>query len=295
MTTIGSGLCVVPHLREPDRPRAALGGLLVCAGHREHLARMLEPGDQVLADGSRIPGTLAVAYGALAAQLTPSRGRGGPGGRPTEAPLPIDPSVAEVRANIRGVLASWARLHAEELTRPSPTCRGCAMAAAIGAPACERHRPVPTDDAPAVTAAWLAQWLDWSCAQPFIDEYLAELVELDGRAASLVDRGRMRLTLYIGRCVEDGAGARCVGTVYALIRETAAGATDRVVYCDTCLTEYPSWQWSRLNGRMAAAAARRPPGPLHDGWTPAPGTRRPAVLAGLLPPPPTSGPNDAQR
>jgi len=131
---------------------------------------------------------MAADYAALAARLAPA-GRRGPNVTGTkERALPIDPTVADHRSDIRGKLASWSALVAEER---------------------EIHPPEATVER---MSGWLLVHLRWSCAQPWVDEYAAELTAIRSRTMSLIQpSGRRRVE--VGDCVEDG----CDGVLTATI------------------------------------------------------------------------------
>lgn len=290
-----AGLCTAAHRTDPDRPRPALGGLQLCAGHltaltdaltgpsaaddptidavwginvgyriitcdsrdkatatlalkdRDRSFRMnMGPGTYsapptlVVGDGHTWhdpahyrPGQLARAYTTLATLLT---------GHVTTATahvsgtvdwrLPIADHVADTRVRIRHVLASWSRLHAEELA-VSP----------------------PDGDHPTATSAWLARYVDWSAAQPWANEYVSELAELHARARSLVDLPQPR-RVDVAACVEHPAGVRCEGQLTTRLREDG-DPRPAVIECDTCQAEYTTDRWQRLGERIAADLRRR--------------------------------------
>jgi hypothetical protein len=287
-----AGTCIAAHRVDPARLRPALGGLLLCAGHfdaltetltgpsaaddptldavwgvrtwvgviicgprtdavgvlalrtascdREHdPRRRVEPGTLACGDGETWhtprdyrPGALARDYLTLGTLLTghvttaAAHVSGTPDWR-----LPIADHVAEARTRIRHVLASWARLHAEEL--PSTP---------------------PSGDHPTVTSAWLARYTDWSAAQPWVDEYLAELTELRGRARALIDLPQPR-RVDVAACVEYPGGVRCTGQLSTRLREDG-DPQPSVIECDTCDAAYTSERWQRLGERIKASVAR---------------------------------------
>lgn len=150
----------------------------------------------------------------------------------SEPRLPINPAVATLRDRIPGVLASWTRVHLEEL----PPCT------------------LPSGDSPGVLCAWLARSVDWAAAQPWAGEYAAELGQLRARARKLIDLpGRPRA--IVGPCVEYVEGRRCDGTLTSAIREEY-DARPSLIECDTCGAAWDSTQWMRLGQRVAAMGRR---------------------------------------
>lgn len=206
--------CVLPHRHEPDRPRRALDGLYVCAGCRGRM-------EQTLAE-------LPAQHSALAARLAASlsNGMGEKVGGSRERPLPISTTVADHREHIARTTASWAALTAEE--------RGIAY---------------PLHPDPSTVCTWLLRHLEWACAQPWIDDYAAELAGLRGRAlAILYPTGRRRVD--IAPCPEASAEAgACPGTLVA----TVAPVDDLLPGSIVCSADpdhaWAPGEWHRL-GRL---------------------------------------------
>jgi hypothetical protein len=88
--------CVLDHRVNPDRPRRAIDGLYLCAGHRSELTRLVAE-MPAKADGLR-------------------RARGGSGPRPigSHADLSVDEGAAAHRSKMTAVVASWCRVVAED-------------------------------------------------------------------------------------------------------------------------------------------------------------------------------------
>jgi hypothetical protein len=177
------------------------------------------------------PGGLARDWAALAGLTGHKTASGAYVTGTAEPRLPINPAVADLRDRIPGVLASWARVHVEELgTAP------------------------PTGGSPLALCAWLARSIDWAAAQPWAGEYAAELGQLRARARKLIDLpGRPRAV--VGPCVERIDGARCQGTLTSAIREEW-DARPSLIECDGCGAAYDSTQWMRLGQRVAAMGRR---------------------------------------
>jgi len=177
------------------------------------------------------PGGLARDWTALAGLTGHKTASGAYVTGSAEPRLPINPAVATLRDRIPGVLASWARVHVEEL-----------------------NATPPSGDSPGVLCAWLARSIDWAAAQPWAGEYAAELGELRGRARALIDLpSRPRAT--IGDCVERHEGQRCPGTLTSAIREEHDPRAS-LIECDTCGAAWDSTQWMRLGQRIATQARR---------------------------------------
>lgn len=206
-------ICVLSHRSEPERLRRAADGLHVCLGCLDRLERALAE--------------LPANYADLARRLAPSGGKGGPQVTGTrERALPIDPTVADHREHIARTLVSWALMVAEE--------RGI-------------HPPTHND--PDVTAPWLLVHLRWACAQPWIDDYAAELAALRGRAMALLyPNGRRRVA--VGLCIEEGCEGALVATV---------APTDDLLPSEIACTMEEShvWtpgRWPELGRRLHGAA-----------------------------------------
>ncbi len=210
MTSVG---CVLPHHHNPDRPRSALDGLLICIGCLSHL-------EQAVAE-------MPAHYDQLARRLAPGKGHGPHVSGSRERALPIDPTVADHRTDMQAKLTSWAVMVAEE--------RG------IG---------TPRSSAVTVVAPWLLVHLRWCCAQPWVDEYAAELRSLRSRSFSLLyPSGRRRVE--VGLCIEEG----CEGGLSA----TVTRADDLLPSAITCSARpeehfWPAADWHTLGRRLHGAA-----------------------------------------
>jgi hypothetical protein len=219
--------CVLPHKVDPNRPRPAADGLLVCRGCRAKMLRQLRqlgPLDRTLA-----------ARAALAAG-------GATGSRSAETRLPMDVEAATVRLKVRGFLASWVQLVAEErgftppslaaaarttIPRHETTSRG-GLRLRVGALSTVDH-----------LAVWLERSHDWLCAHPAVDEYADELGELHGEAFRRCYPGTRR-RFIVAPCpfdlVSDVAtriSFRCaVGRLVVAFRPGEDPLPD--AECDTC-------------------------------------------------------------
>lgn len=100
MTPRPETLCVLAHRTEPERPRRAVDGLLLCPGCLRGLRESID--------------SLPALWSELEASLVRSPGRGAPVSGSREAPLPGRLAPAEQRRDMVAVLVSWCRVVAEE-------------------------------------------------------------------------------------------------------------------------------------------------------------------------------------
>jgi len=206
-----AGVCVLPHRHEPDRPRRSTDGLHVCQGC---LGRL----EQTLAE-------MSADYTALAVRLTPVGSRGPNVTGTRERALPIDPMVADHRSDIAGKLSSWSALISEER---------------------EIHPPTATVER---MSGWLLVHLRWSCAQPWIDEYAAELTAIRSRTMSLIQpSGRRRVD--VGDCVEEG----CDGVLTATIAPLGDLLPSEITCSHSAEHFWPTARWDALGRKIHGAA-----------------------------------------
>ncbi len=123
----------------------------------------------------------------------------------------------------------------------------------------------PRNAEPAATAAFLAVHLDWLCAQPFVDEFAAEMLGLARTARALVYPSGRR-TFPVGPCTEvtscDVATRleqRCPGRLRAILHgDEGTRATDRALphslNCSECGLSVPADEWPALRRRLARPA-----------------------------------------
>lgn len=250
-------LCTAP---SHDRPPIALGELAVCEHHFGDITDALT-GPSAATDttmdvvwgiraGVRMvcgdgmtwhnprdyrPARIARDYAALGERLTgQTTGEHVAARHSAEAPLPLDVAVAELRFDMQRKLASWAQLHADEITLYSSPGAGATVAQ---------------------LATWLATYREKAAAQPWAGAYADELRDLRRQARRLIDLPQPR-RVAIARCVETSGGVRCAGTLHLTPREerdprpVSAG-------CDTCGVVYTGERWYRLSKRLVAQAGRR--------------------------------------
>lgn len=169
--TYRAGTCIAPHRHDPDRPRGAVDGLLLCRGCLERLRWTI----------AEFPAQLAALRQAVAI----SGGRGEPVSGSGSDGVPIKVGVVDLEVEIADVLASWVRLVAGDRGHVPPRTR-------------DVHR----------LAAWLGQHVEWVAAQPFADEVLAELTDLARRAkAATTPRREQRRFPLARKCCPDCATA----------------------------------------------------------------------------------------
>lgn len=249
-------LCTAP---SHDRPPAALGELHVCEDHFGDIVDALtgpsaatDPTMDVvrgIRDGVRVvcgdgvtwhrardyrPARIARDHAALGLRLTGQTTGEHIASTPrAEAPLPLDVAVAELRFDMQRKLASWAQLHADEITLYSSPGAGATVAQ---------------------LATWLATYCEKAAAQPWAGAYADELHDLRRRARHLIDLPQPR-RVAIAQCVETPGGIRCAGTLRLTPREERDTRPVSVA-CDTCLAVYTGERWKRLSARLIAQAGR---------------------------------------
>lgn len=223
--TYDPGQCLLRHIADPDRPRRALDGLRICRGCQVKLQRQLRqlgPLDRVLA--------------ARAATASGSR----TGSRSAETRLPMNDEAATVRLRIRGFLASWVQLVAEERGFTAPDL------SVLASTTIPRHEMTPQGlrlRAGALStvdhlAAWLERSHDWLCAHDAVDEYADEMRELHTEAWRRSYPGTRR-RFEVSECpfdlwadVRTRLHYRCLGTLTVAFRPGEDPLPD--AECDTC-------------------------------------------------------------
>lgn len=221
--TAGTGRCVLPHRRDEDRPRPALDGLMVCAGHRKGLAFALLD----------LPGMHEALVGAHNASSGTSEVRSG-----GHAGLNLTDAVADARDGIYFTLAGWVKVCAEE--------RGW----------------TPPEDTVRALAGFLlgnrAANLDWWCAHRAVDELWSEIDPLHREAFRLLyPRGRRRFE--VGDCIETvacdvgtRAEQRCPGRMLATLTD-ADDQLPAFLFCDECGLEITADRWVTYGRRVHKA------------------------------------------
>jgi hypothetical protein len=185
--------CIAAHRVDPDRPRQAADGKYLCQGH--------------LADLEQLVAEMPAIHDDLTRPSTPGPKAYGGGGE--SHGLTVDDAAADLRRHMEGVVASWCRVVVEE--------RGA--------------RP-PASEAIHHTSPWLVNartdHLGWCAANRWVDEMLAELRELRGKATGLVDLPARKVPLE-APCLVHADGEPCPGTVTIIVR-----GDDWTARCDTC-------------------------------------------------------------
>lgn len=203
-----TNLCIAKHRREPARPRRALDGAYICAGCMTQLTDNLHDLSRLYED---LGEHLAVAG------TSGQRVSGSPG-----TPLPINTGVAEHRAQIKGVLASWALLVVYE-----------------------RGITPPESTAVTGTAPLILAHSTWAAGHDWIDELVHEVRALTIRARRLLDPDRHLATGERCRVIPKGED-RCAGTI-TMIHTADETWTAR---CDVCgPQEAASYLHGRTTGR----------------------------------------------
>lgn len=172
--------CVAEHYRDPERPRRAAEGSMLCAGCESRLAKQLE----------NLPGLYAdVIAGSRKASST------GPVKGDPERPMPATGTQLDARELVRATLVPWCRIVAEG-----------------------REVDPPADDVPAM-CAFLERHRLWLCGHDAAAEFADEIAHVTSEALrAAYPGGRSRVA--IGECpteIEhaDGELGPCSATVYA--------------------------------------------------------------------------------
>lgn len=243
------GICPLAHRVDPDRPRRTTAGALLCAGHVHKVDDQLE----ALATFAR-DADAAERDAALSSSSAP------PLSGSKEQPLIFSDALAEQRIKVRGVLASWALLVAEErgiaapdaaevlAPRIGPACRDCVHRS------CRQIRrswQPQEQDMVKLCAAFLRRHHLWSVGQSWADDYAGEILELGSRCWKLLHpSGRRRFE--VGKCAEVG----CTGNVWALLTpdDPYADVASELV-CDMCEVRVTSDRWLVYGRKVRKDAA----------------------------------------
>lgn len=230
-------VCVLEHRHDPDRPRRAVTGLLVCAGHQIGLSRMLRQLpplhaalDAAVARGGRIGGPV----------VSGSRNVG----------VDLDDDVTLIRRAIRHKLATWALLVAEECDVTAPDLTAEHLPPPQLTPRRRRYNlinprtgtvitttvltAIPREVTEvAVLVAWLARWHDWLLGRDYVDDWAQDIGDLHSEAwARAYPSGRQ------WRAVADCPADGCPG----LLRATLSAQDDLLPSRVIC-TEEPEHTW----------------------------------------------------
>jgi hypothetical protein len=155
VTQTATDICVMNHRVDPDRPRRALDGLYLCAGHLNELERLI----------AEMP--------ARYDDLQRPKGAGGPKITFANDPgLSVDEAAVNLRQQITGTVASWCRVVAEDRGLTPPDSVDISR-----------------------TAPWLTTHVDWCAAHRWVDEMLVELRQITGRAVGITDIPARRVEL----------------------------------------------------------------------------------------------------
>jgi len=218
MTDQQDPICPLDHPGHPDRPSIAAPGSRLCKGHERAVDdRLVE-----LATFSR-DADQAEHDGALGTSSAP------PLSGSKEQPLPYSDALADHRQRVRGVLASWSLLVAEE-----------------------RGVEPPAEPEPNRMVDFLRRHHDWAVGQDWADDYAGEILELGRRAWSLLHPSGVR-RFPVGQCVEVYDGVRCPGTLWALLTPADPYAEAGAFWaCDECGARVESSDWLVTGRRIKA-------------------------------------------
>jgi hypothetical protein len=192
--------CLAFHYKDPERPRQAMEGTVLCAGHGTRLFEQLavlpslrEELTDVMARAwsemvSDDPTPLAIA----------------------EKALPLQPDIADLRGEIESQLMSYARMVAEELDGSWP--------------------PVGVD----TVVPWLQGRLEVAARQEWIVDMLEGVDDLVRQAHGFLDAAKHRL-VYLGKC-----GGSCDEPIFAKVRTGEGRDEEFPidVVCPACETQH---------------------------------------------------------
>lgn len=211
--------CVVPHAKDPDRPRTATVGLL-CTGHHAGLEQQLAELPALVAD--------------VEESLPRGSGSGGPKvGGTREQPLPYSEPVSAALRAAQAVLASWCLLVLEE----SPD--------GLHSPASDLRS----------LSRFLLTNLDWCAAQPWVDDLHRETREVTGALRAVLTLCPTR-RVDLGPCdtpvacdVSTHDEQTCPGIMRAVLRSSDE-ELPAVISCTACGMATEPAQWRALSRRL---------------------------------------------
>lgn len=172
--------CVMTHAKDPDRPRRAADGLYLCKGHLLELIKLI----------AELP--------AHHDELERAHRAGGQRPPGAHGELSVDDALAGHRRAMAGVLASWARVVAED-----------------------RHVIPPVDATIHRVASWLlaprTRHVGWCAGHRWVDEMLGELRRATRTARALTDVPA-KIVPVAAKCVQRREGRLCDGAVTVVVR-----------------------------------------------------------------------------
>jgi len=239
--------CVLAHHTDPDRPRRALDGLYVCAGHQAGLQRWLRQ--------------LPPLHAALDLAVATGDRAGGPVVSGTrDVGVDLNDRVTTVRKAIRHKLASWALMVNEE--HPSkPTLPNLSAEALPPVRLVPRRRkynlidpktgavstittstaiPHETTEV-GVLAGWLSTWHDWLLAQDYVDDWAQDVGDLHSEAWSCAYPSGRKWHV-IANC----PAGECDGQLRATLGAHDDLLPDRVICTDDPEHTWAADQWRAL-------------------------------------------------
>lgn len=222
-------ICIIAHKFEPQRPREAIPGRLICVGCQGHLRNQI----------SDLPGLHEELTEELARQWSEVvTNDNWPLSIPEKA-LPINPDVADLRSEMEALLMSYGRQVAEELDTDWP----------------------PTG----ITniTGWLLKRLDIAARQAWVADMIDGVNQLTKDANKLIDT-RRRSMAFLGPCEANGD---CEGRLFVEVQRIIGEKSDimpATVTCPECGNEHDTEQrvaWAQKqredigNAREVAARA----------------------------------------
>lgn len=209
--------CVVPHAKDPERPRTAHVGLL-CLGHHRSLEQHL----------AELPALIDDVEAALV------RGDNGAGPKVTGTktpPLPFCEGVSDALRAAHAVLASWCLLvleeHPDGLHSPASDLRAMSV--------------------------FLLRHLDWCAAQPWVDDLLRETREQTSALRGALTLSRTR-RVPLGPCDATVDQTPCPGILVAVVRTLDEGLPPAIT-CPACGAAHEPETWRTLARRLRGEEA----------------------------------------
>jgi excisionase family DNA binding protein len=229
----GDAPCLIPHHKDPDRPRRAATGY-VCRGHHDGFERMLAELPALYDDLGlvlrRSSGGTAT-FGGHGTETVVVNQRTGE----EESPAWINDAIAEARQEVRNECVRMAREVAEGRLEEAKAARS------EDDPPIDEARYHPRADDVATICRWLLLRLDWICGRLDVDDTFGYLRSLVTTCERLAYPSRFRRA-EVGPCGQDG----CPGTLWL------RGETDeaRSMSCDYCKRGVEPRYWRRERRRI---------------------------------------------
>lgn len=193
--------CLAHHHTDPDRPRQAVEGTVLCVGHGRRLTEQL----------GMLPGLRDELEDAMARQWSEVVSDDPTPLAIAEKPLPLNPEIADLRGEIESQLASYARMVAGDVNGSWP--------------------PVGV----ATVVEWLQERMDVAARQEWVVDMAEGVDDLVRQAIGFLDAAKHRL-VYLGKC-----GGVCVEPLFARVPTGEGRDEEVLplsVVCPACETEH---------------------------------------------------------